>query len=77
MNIVEKRYLKNAFLWGEKTFEEYGVFMPEVFYLHVCFWFIFVQNSSILEAKHWDYLKKKKKVILLASHFGYVWVQGL
>lgn len=44
-----KRYLKNAFLSGEKTFEEYGVFVPKVFSFQYVF---LVQNSNILEAKH-------------------------
>lgn len=52
MSSVEKRYLKNAFLSGERTFEEYVVFMPKLFSFHICFWLILVQNSNILEEKH-------------------------
>lgn len=56
-DVGEKRYLKNAFLAGEKTLVEYGGFMNEVFSFHFCFCLILAKMKIFWKQKS---LPKKK-----------------
>lgn len=54
MLLHQESYGKGVSEIRRKDLEEYGGFLLKVFFSHICFWAILVQNSNILEEEHWE-----------------------